>query len=50
MDRAQVDAFILAFERISRHAQDTLAGIADETIELDERRRPVETDARSRPR
>jgi len=50
MDRAQVDDFILAFERISRHAQDTLAGIADETIELDERRRPVEPDARSRPR
>lgn len=50
MDRAQVDDFILAFERISRHAQDTLAGIADETIELDERRRPVEPNARSRPR
>ncbi|OGT54601.1 MAG: kinase [Gammaproteobacteria bacterium RIFCSPHIGHO2_12_FULL_63_22] len=40
MDRAQVEDFVLAFERISRHAQDTLAGIADEVIELDSRRRP----------
>jgi len=40
MDRAQVDSFVLAFERISRHAQDTLAGIADEVIELDAQRRP----------
>lgn len=40
MDRAQVENFVLAFERISRHAQDTLAGIADEVIELDARRRP----------
>lgn len=40
MDRAQVEKFVLAFERISRHAQGTLAGIADEVIELDSRRRP----------
>ena len=41
MDRAQVERFVLAFERISRHAQDTLAGIADEVIELDAQRRPL---------
>ena len=40
MDRAQVESFVLAFERISRHAQDMLAGIADEVIELDAKRRP----------
>lgn len=40
MDRAKVETFVLAFERISRHAQDTLAGIADEVIELDAKRRP----------
>lgn len=40
MDRAQVDSFVLAFERISRHAQATLAGTADEVIELDANRRP----------
>lgn len=39
MDRAQVEAFVLAFERISRHAHDTLAGLADEVIELDAHRR-----------
>lgn len=50
MDRAQLERFVLAFERISRHAQDTLAGIADETIALDERRNPAEPDAASRPR
>lgn len=41
MDRAQLEHFVLAFERISRHAQDTLAGIADEVIELDAQRRPL---------
>jgi D-glycerate 3-kinase len=41
MDRAQVEHFVLAFERISRHAQDTLAGIADEVIGLDALRRPI---------
>lgn len=40
MDRAQLEKFVLAFERISRHAQDTLASIADEVIELDAKRRP----------
>lgn len=50
MDRAQVETFVLAFERISRHAQDTLAGIADEVIELDARRDPVDRDAQARPR
>ena len=40
MDRMQVDAFVLAFERISRHAQDTLAGVVDEVIALDALRRP----------
>lgn len=41
MDRAQLETFVQAFERISRHAQDTLAGLADEVIELDARRRPL---------
>ena len=41
MHRAQVETFVLAFERISRHAQDTLAGIADEVVELDARRRLI---------
>ena len=40
MGRAQVERFVLPFERISRHAQDTLAGIADEVIELDAKRCP----------
>ncbi len=40
MDRTRVKEFVLAFERISRHAQATLAGIADEVIELDAHRRP----------
>lgn len=40
MDRMQVEAFVLAFERISRHAQNELAGLADEVIELDALRRP----------
>ena len=40
MGRAQVETFPLVFERMRRHAQDTLAGIADEVIEPDARRRP----------
>ena len=41
MHRAQVETFVLAFERITRLAQDTLAGIADEVVELDARRRLI---------
>ena len=40
MNREQVDDFVQAFERISRHTQATLAGIADGVIELDAMRRP----------
>jgi len=40
MDRGQLEVFVQAFERISRHAQQTLAGLADEVIELDALRRP----------
>ncbi len=40
MDREQVQAFVQAFERISRHAQETLADLANEVIELDAQRRP----------
>ena len=41
MSREQVDDFVQAFERISRHAQATLAGIVDGVIELDALRHPV---------
>lgn len=40
MGRAQVNDFVQAFERVSRHAQETLAGLADDVIELDAMRRP----------
>ncbi|HEX5693403.1 MAG TPA: kinase, partial [Arenimonas sp.] len=41
MSRAQVDRFVLFFERTSRQAQRTLPGMADEVIELDADRRPI---------
>lgn len=41
MDRAQVDRFVLFFERVSRHALATLPAIADRVVALDAQRRPV---------
>lgn len=41
MDRTQVKDFVLAFERLSRHAQATLGARADRIIELDRERRPL---------
>ena len=41
MTRAQVERFVLFFERVSRQAQRTLPAIADETFPLDAARRPV---------
>lgn len=40
MDRAQVERFVLFFERVSRQALRTLPTIADATVALDRRRRP----------
>lgn len=40
MSRAQLDRFILHYERVSRQALRTLPGIADRTVHLDEARRP----------
>lgn len=39
MSRADVNRFVLLFERISRHAQASLPGLADRVIELDAERR-----------
>lgn len=41
MTRAQVDRFVLFFERVSRQALRTLPAIADEVIALDAARRPL---------
>jgi D-glycerate 3-kinase len=41
MDRRAVKDFVQVFERLSRHGQDTLGAIADQVIELDEKRRPI---------
>ncbi len=38
MSRAQVDRFVLLFERITRHAQATLPRLADRVVELDAER------------
>lgn len=40
MTRAQVERFVLLFERVSRQAERTLARIADTIIVIDEHRRP----------
>jgi D-glycerate 3-kinase len=42
MGRAEVARFVQHFERISRQALRTLPAIADETIRLDQRRRPLD--------
>ena len=39
MTQAEVERFVLFFERVSRHALATLPGIADWTVRLDARRR-----------
>lgn len=41
MSRAQVERFVLFFERVSRRALQTLPAIADQTIALDAARRPL---------
>jgi D-glycerate 3-kinase len=41
MDRAQVARFVQLFERVSRQALRTLPAIAERTIRLDAKRRPV---------
>lgn len=41
MDRAQLDEFVQVFERVSRHAQHSLGGIADAVLALDAERRPL---------
>ena len=41
MTRAQVERFVLFFERVSRQALRTLPAIADELFTLDAARRPV---------
>jgi len=38
MSRAQVERFVLFFERVSRQAERTLAGIADRIVDVDENR------------
>jgi D-glycerate 3-kinase len=42
MSRAEVARFVQHFERVSRQALRTLPAIADETIRLDQRRRPLD--------
>lgn len=42
MSQAQIARFVQHFERVSRQALRTLPGIADETIRLDHRRRPLD--------
>ena len=41
MDQAQVLRFVQFFERVSRHALATWPAIADATVPLDARRRPI---------
>lgn len=41
MDRAEVERFVRLFERVGRQAQRRLPEVADWTVALDERRRPV---------
>lgn len=41
MSKAEVERFVLFFERVSRQALRTLPGIADETIRIDAQRRPI---------
>jgi len=42
MDRKAVERFVLFFERVSRQALRTLPAIADRTIRIDAKRRPVD--------
>ncbi|MEO5595960.1 MAG: kinase [Lysobacteraceae bacterium] len=41
MDHAQVERFVLFFERVSRQALRTLPAIADRTIRIDAKRKPL---------
>lgn len=41
MTRARVERFVQLFERVSRHALRTLPAIAERTVRLDARRRPL---------
>jgi D-glycerate 3-kinase len=41
MSRAEVERFVQHFERVGRHSLGVLPSIADRTIELDARRRPI---------
>ncbi|MCL1635280.1 kinase [Luteimonas sp. SX5] len=41
MSRAQLERFVQHFERVGRQAWRTLPGIADWTVQLDDRRRPA---------
>ena len=41
MDRAAVERFVHHFERVSRQALRNLPAIADVTVALDARRRPL---------
>ena len=43
MSLAQVERFVLFFERVSRQAMRTLPGIAERTIGIDPERRPIAT-------
>jgi len=42
MDRKAVERFVLFFERVSRQAMRTLPSIADRTLRIDAKRRPLE--------
>jgi D-glycerate 3-kinase len=42
MGRREVERFVLFFERVSRQALRTLPALADATVRLDARRRPLD--------
>lgn len=44
MSRSEVDRFVQLFERVSRHALDTLPALADHTVRLDAARLPAPAD------
>ncbi len=44
MSRTEVERFVQLFERVSRHALDTLPSIADHVLRLDASRRPDDAD------
>ncbi len=42
MDRHAIERFVMAFERVSRHALATLPAIAEDCVRLDAKRRPLD--------